>query len=76
MNEVADETELDPKLKAMLELEDEDDKNFIYCAQCSHVITTQAQKIEIAGAHAHHLTNPHGFAFNVGCFHQAWVWRT
>ena len=71
MNEVADETGLDPKLKSMLELEDKDDKNFIYCAQCSNVITSVAEKISVAGNHAHHLTNPHGFEFNVGCFQQA-----
>ena len=71
MNEVVDETGLDPKLKSMLELEDKDDKNFIYCAQCSNVITTAAEKISIAGNHAHHLTNPHGFEFHVGCFQQA-----
>ena len=71
MNEVVDETGLDPKLKSMLELDDKDDKNFIYCAKCSNVVTTAAEKISIAGSHAHHLTNPHGFEFHVGCFQQA-----
>ena len=71
MNEVADKTGLDPKLKAMLELADKDDKNFIYCAQCSNVITRVAEKTNIGGAHAHFLTNPHGIEFHVGCFQQA-----
>lgn len=71
MTEVADKTGLDPKLKAMLELDDKDDKSFIFCAQCSNVITSAAEKIAIAGSHAHHLTNPHGFEFRVGCFQQA-----
>lgn len=64
-------SELDPKLKAMLELGEPDDKNFIYCAICSHVITSASEKTDVAGAHAHFLTNPHAIEFHVGCFRQA-----
>ena len=55
----------------MLELDDSHDKNFIYCGQCSHVITQAAQRIEVNGSHAHLFTNPYGIEFHVGCFAQA-----
>lgn len=71
MSETEDDVELDPKLKAMLELETRDDKNYVFCALCSHVITSVSEKIAIAGAHAHYLTNPLGIEFHVGCFGQA-----
>ncbi|MEE2785180.1 MAG: cereblon family protein [Pseudomonadota bacterium] len=71
MSEIADDIALDPKLKAMLELEQPDDKNYVYCANCSNVITTISEKIAVAGSHAHHLTNPYGIDFSVGCFNQA-----
>ena len=63
--------ELDPELRVMLELGEPDDKNFIYCAMCSHVITSASEKINVAGAHAHSLTNPYAIEFQVGCFRQA-----
>ena len=73
MSEVKDPTAstLDPNLRSILEIEDTDDKNFIYCGTCSNVITRTAERIEINGAHAHYFTNPHGFSFDVGCFANA-----
>lgn len=73
MSEVKDppNTTLDPKLRSMLEIEDSDDKNFIYCGFCSHVITEAHERIEVNGSHDHNFTNPHGFSFHVGCFGNA-----
>ena len=72
MSEVTDEqSTLDPKLKSMLEIADPKDKNFIYCATCSHVVTTVEAKMQVGGNHEHFLTNPHGFQFQLGCFTEA-----
>ena len=62
---------LDPDLKSMLEIDETDDKNFIYCATCSNVITKPAERTEVNGSHTHHFTNPHGIRFHVGCFANA-----
>ena len=62
---------LDPKLGSMLDIEDAEDKRFIYCATCSEVITTAAQRIEMQGGHTHNFTNPHGIPFHLGCFGNA-----
>ena len=73
MSEVKDpeQSTLDPALRSMLEIEQPKDKAFIYCAVCSHVITTPSAKIEVHGSHDHTLTNPHGFQFHLGCFSEA-----
>lgn len=73
MSEIEDpqQSNLDPNLKSMLEIDQPDDKDFIYCAACSHVITQRGAKIEVNGSHGHHFTNPHGFEFHVVCFSQA-----
>ena len=73
MSEVEDPkvSTLDPKLKSILEVEATDDKNFIYCSTCSHVVTQVTERIAVSGSHDHHFTNPHGFQFHVGCFAQA-----
>ena len=73
MSEVKDPdvSTLDPKLKAIVESKEEEDKDFIFCAQCSNVVSRASERIEVGGSHAHHLTNPHGFAFHVGCFANA-----
>ena len=73
MSEIDDpkQSTLDPSLKSMLEIADPKDKNFIYCATCSHVITELEAKIEVQGNHEHYLTNPHGFQFHLGCFNEA-----
>lgn len=62
---------MDPRLKSMLETEETNDKNYIYCATCSHVITTAGLKIAVNGNHSHYFTNPHGIDYNVGCFANA-----
>ncbi|MGK0222256.1 MAG: hypothetical protein ACI9ON_001495 [Limisphaerales bacterium] len=65
------QSNLDPRLKSMLEFAEPKDKNFIYCAICSNVVTKPEERVEINGSHGHHFTNPHGFEFHVGCFGQA-----
>ena len=65
---------LDPDLKAILEADSADDtvdRKYIYCASCSHVITSAAMKIAVNGNHSHFFTNPHGFSYQVGCFANA-----
>ncbi len=73
MSEIKDpeNSTLDPTLRSMLEIEDSDDKNFLYCGTCSTVITTASARINVTGSHDHHFTNPHGFSFHVGCFANA-----
>lgn len=71
MSEIDDNVDLDPKLRAMLGVDDKDDKNYVFCALCSHVITRVSEKIAVSGKHAHFLSNPHGIEFHVGCFGQA-----
>jgi hypothetical protein len=43
----------------------------LFCARCRHTITHQRQQIVVNGAHAHTCTNPHGFAFHIGCYREA-----
>ena len=72
MSEIQDppNTTLDPKLRSLLK-DDAERGNYIYCASCSHVLTTADQRIDVHGSHDHHCTNPHGFQFHVGCFAEA-----
>ncbi len=73
MSEVKDPpaSTLDPKLRSMLDMEEAEDKNFIYCAACSNTITKTEHKIEVNGSHDHSFVNPHNFRFHIGCFAQA-----
>jgi len=73
MNEVTESpaSTLDPSLRLMVEVPGPNDKNFIYCATCSNIITRVDQRIEVHGHFDHRLTNPHGIGFHVGCFAQA-----
>ena len=66
-----DTSHLDPKLRSIVDIEPRDDRNFIYCATCSHIISRPSEKIDVNGSHSHHFTNPHGFSFHVGCFANA-----
>ena len=40
----------------------------LLCAQCKALITDRKTQIEAAGSHEHTCTNPHGFAYRIGCF--------
>ena len=43
----------------------------LFCAACRHPITHQDERIEVNGAHQHRCTNPGGYTFEIGCFHEA-----
>jgi hypothetical protein len=43
----------------------------LLCRACRADVTNTAQRIEIAGAHAHQRTNPAGISFDFGCFSDA-----
>ena len=62
---------LDPKLKAILDEEKKEEKGYLYCATCSHVIGRVDDRIEVNGSFQHTLTNPAGITFNLGCFRDA-----
>jgi hypothetical protein len=74
MNNVVDNqarlANLDPKLREMLEEQERPD-SFVYCGQCSHVISSIGERIEVGGSHEHNFTNPYGYRFRVGCYRQA-----
>src|SRR5687767_11460569 len=44
------------------------DDEALKCAVCEHRISERAYRIEMAGAHEHLFTNPHGFQYRIGCF--------
>jgi hypothetical protein len=43
----------------------------LFCAACRHPITHQDQRIPVSGSHEHTCTNPAGYTFRIGCFHDA-----
>ena len=43
----------------------------LFCALCRHPITHQDERREVNGAHQHRCTNPGGYTFEIGCFHEA-----
>ena len=73
MIDVADKQrqELDPSLKDILERDKAPDRDLLYCATCSHVVGSNADRTEVNGSFDHILTNPHGFRFHLGCYAQA-----
>ncbi len=40
----------------------------LLCAHCELPITSEEERIEVAERHEHICTNPHGFAYRIGCF--------
>ena len=62
---------LDPQLHSLLDQEEEEAKDFIYCATCSTVIGRNVDRIEVNGSHDHRFTNPYGFLFHIGCYRDA-----
>lgn len=62
---------LDPKLRAILGEEKRSERDYMYCAKCSHVIGRANDKIEVNGGFQHQLTNPAGITFSLGCFQDA-----
>ena len=49
----------------------DEDEELILCRQCGRPITRPAERIEVAGAHAHTFANPHGIVYEIGCFRAA-----
>lgn len=43
----------------------------ILCRACNHPITSAECRIAVNGSHAHTYFNPHGIAFEIGCFSAA-----
>lgn len=43
----------------------------LLCGRCLYPISSDAQRINIAGAHTHTCTNPHGLVYRIGCFSAA-----
>ncbi len=41
------------------------------CASCGSGITSEADRIQVHGAHVHAVVNPHDFHFRIGCFRVA-----
>ncbi len=58
------------------EVTNEDDESpgkhpVLVCKACGHPITSEDQRIHIAGAHLHTFFNPAGIVFELGCFSRA-----
>lgn len=62
---------LDPRLEEVVERQTEEQKDFVFCATCSHVIARRSDQIEVHGSFSHYFTNPYGVEFHVGCFSDA-----
>ncbi len=62
---------LDPKLKEIVDSEDQEPGNFVVCATCSHIIARTADRIAVNGSVNHRFTNPYGLEFHVSCFSDA-----
>lgn len=43
----------------------------LVCSNCSHPITSESERITMAGAHQHTFTNPHQITYRIGCFRDA-----
>lgn len=41
------------------------------CRRCGHPVTTEQARRSVNGRHVHHLFNPAGILFEVGCFEAA-----
>lgn len=62
---------LDPRLDEIFDEQTQDNKDFVFCAACSHVIARRSDQIEVNGNGEHWFTNPFGLEFHVGCFSDA-----
>lgn len=57
--------------KQQRETGERDAERWLVCVACGHRVTSDAERIEVAGAHEHTFMNPHAFAYHLGCFGQA-----
>lgn len=55
-------------IKDETEEKESDSEEYIRCRQCSQMITSPAERIEVQGSHQHTFANPHGILFQIGCF--------
>ncbi len=64
---------LDPRLKAIVDdqAEKREERDFVYCSMCSHVIAKKSDRTEVAGSHDHNFINPYGLEFHIGCYGEA-----
>jgi hypothetical protein len=62
---------LDPKLKAIVDKQATDRRNYVLCASCGHVVARHTDRIEVNGSFSHYFTNPVGVEYHVGCFADA-----
>jgi hypothetical protein len=46
----------------------DDVERAVRCARCGHALTTEKQRIEVHGRHAHTFMNPSGVIFDVRCY--------
>jgi hypothetical protein len=64
------------KRQHVVEVVDEDEESpekhpILVCRACGHTITSEDQRINVAGAHLHTFFNPAGIVFELGCFSTA-----
>ncbi|HIJ79662.1 MAG: cereblon family protein [Desulfobulbaceae bacterium] len=43
----------------------------VRCRRCAHLVTSAEKAIAVSGSHGHTYFNPHGIAFELGCFSAA-----
>ncbi|MBF0303661.1 MAG: hypothetical protein HQK73_11520, partial [Desulfamplus sp.] len=59
---------MDKQREKSIEEPESQKKKVIICAFCSNTITDVNQIISVNGSHQHVFVNPHGIAFETGCF--------
>ena len=71
LREPADQSDSESEI-AILEKEAEqpepEEEAYIICRQCRQAITRRDDRIAMQGSHRHTFANPHGIAFDIGCF--------
>lgn len=43
----------------------------IHCAGCGHPVTSENERISVAGSHEHRFVNPANMEYRIGCFREA-----
>lgn len=47
---------------------DEKLERAVRCARCGHVLTSERERLEVSGRHAHTFMNPSGIIYDVVCY--------
>lgn len=73
MNDVVDTERqgLDPRLQDLLDEEQVNPEDLVYCNACSQPVARRSDTTSINGSHVHICTNPFGIRFHVGCYAEA-----